>query len=91
MILKHAIDAFYANLPGSTASRDRLWRAGVTGGFKIGNGLFCPTGGFTNAKAGHTINIKEGLTLGTESKHPPARIYTGCSVLARRKCAVGNP
>jgi hypothetical protein len=58
-----AIDALDANLSGTNASLDRLWRVGVTGGYKIGNGLLCATGGFANAETGHAKN-DEGFFIG---------------------------
>ncbi len=58
-----AIDFANIGLPGTRASLDSLWRAGVRGGYKIGNGLLYGTGGFANAQLGHAQD-DEGYFFG---------------------------
>jgi len=48
-----AVDIASISLPGTAASLDQLWRVGVRGGYKIGNGLLYGTGGYANAVLGH--------------------------------------
>jgi opacity protein-like surface antigen len=57
------IDFADINLPGSTASLDRLYRLKLRGGYKIGSGLLYGTGGYTHATLGNARN-DEGYFFG---------------------------